>query len=256
VSGADFDLALWISTLPLLLAAATLTWVLSLPLRNAGVVDPLWPLMLFAAGVVYALGSDPRAPRLSPVLWMCAIWAARMAWHRLRRTDGEPRRYRELRTLHQPHFALKSLYLLFWQRALCGWVVSLPLMGAFASNRPWGRLDTLGVTAWAVGLFFQTTADWQLRRFQSNPENSRAVLRTGLWQFSRHPPLFGEFCVWFGFFCMALAAGAWWALPATALMAGVLWRAASAQSPGGNSRPHYADYVLKTNAFFPGRRRD
>ena len=77
MSGFHFDQ--WFSALPLLLFAATITWLLSLPLRNVSIVDSLWSLMLFAAGVIYALGSDPRAPRFALVLWPLAIWAARLS---------------------------------------------------------------------------------------------------------------------------------------------------------------------------------
>ena len=81
MSSASFQFGLWLSALPLLLVAATFTWLLSLPQRNVNVADTLWSLLLFAAGVVYALGSDPRAPRIALVLWPCALWAARLAWH-------------------------------------------------------------------------------------------------------------------------------------------------------------------------------
>jgi len=74
---AGFNYELWLSALPVLLIAATFTWLLSLPLRNVSIVDPLKGLMLFAAGVIYGLGADPRAPRLAFVLWLLALWAAR-----------------------------------------------------------------------------------------------------------------------------------------------------------------------------------
>jgi hypothetical protein len=74
---APFEFDTWYAALPVLVAAATFTWLLSLPLRNLNVAFPLWSLMLFAAGVTYALQADPRAPRLSPVLWLLAAWALR-----------------------------------------------------------------------------------------------------------------------------------------------------------------------------------
>lgn len=250
MSGADFEFGLWLSALPLLWFAATFTWLVSLPLRNVGIVDASWSLLLFAAAVVYALGSDPRAPRLSPVLWLAAIWAARLAWHRISGVSrGEPPRYAALRARHPRFFAVKSLYLAFWPSALCAWLVSLPLMGAFASIRPWGMLDFLGIASWLAGFAWQVVAQWQLRRFKADPANADAVLSVGPWRFSRHPALFGDWLVWLGFSCLALAAGAWWALASTALMTWLLLRASGT---GGNERPHYADYVLKTNAFFPG----
>lgn len=256
---APFEFGLWLSALPVLLVAAALTWLLSLPLRNASLVEPLWSLMIFAAGVCYALGADPRAPRISVTLWLCALWAARLAWHLSLRNagQGERRHYAELRARHQPHFGLKSLYLVFWWRALAAWVLSLPLLGAFASNRPLGWLDYAGMSLWLVGFATETLADRQLRRFGADPANAGAVLDRGLWRFSRHPNYLGECGVWWGFGCLALSAGAWWALAAPLLLTWLLAVSGVArmEREAGKHRPRYADYVLKTNAFFPGRPR-
>jgi steroid 5-alpha reductase family enzyme len=204
LSAAPFEFGLWLSALPLLLGAASVTWLLSLPLRNAGIVEPLWSLMLFAAGVVYALGSDPRAPRLSVVLWLCAIWAARTAWVRARaHGGGEAPVYADLRARHAPHFALKSLLLVFVSRALGAWVVSLPLMGAFAGIRPWRWLDALALALVAGGFLAVVMAEWRQRRL---------------------PALAGECCLWWGFYAFSLSAGAWWAVPGPLLMTALLLR--------------------------------
>jgi steroid 5-alpha reductase family enzyme len=260
LSGASFQFGMWLSALPVLLAAATLTWLLSLPLRNVNAAGTLWSLMLFAAGVMYALGSDPRTPRIAPVLWLCALWAARLAWHLTARHagQGEERRHAQLRERHAPHFALKSLYLVFWWRALAAWVVSLPLLGAFASIRPLGWMDSLGILLCLAGFLLEVGADWQLRRFQSDSANAGRVLDRGLWALCRHPNYFGEFCVWWGFYLFALSAGAWWSLPGPLLMTWLLLRVsgvAAVEAGIVDRRPQYADYVLKTNAFFPARPR-
>ena len=254
-----FESGLWLSALPPLLIAATLTWLLSLPLRNVSIAAPAWGLMLFAAGVWYALGSDPRAPRLSPVLWLCAVWAARLSWHVGTRDSGtEDRRLRELRARHDPNFALKSLYLLFLPQAFAAWFISLPLLGAFSSIRPIGWLDLAAGGLCLAGFIIEACADWQLRRFRSRSAGGGEVLDRGLWRYSRHPNYFGECCVWWGFWLFAVAAGAWWSWPAPLLLTWLLLRVSgvpAAEREAGNRRPQYADYVLKTNAFFPGRRR-
>ncbi len=254
---ASFEFATWFSALPVLLGAATLTWLLSLLLRNVSIVDSLWSLMLFMAGVVYALGSDPRAPRLSLALWLLAIWAARLAVYITSRNagKGEDRRYVEIRERNQPGFAWKSLYLVFWLQAALAWVISLPLLGAFASNEPLGWLDYLGASLWIIGFVFEAGGDWQLSRFKKNPANDGQVMNRGLWRYTRHPNYFGEFCIWWGFWLMALAAGAWWSLPGPLLVSFLLLRVSGVsllEKDIGNRRPQYADYVLKTNAFFPG----
>ena len=257
---ASFDTGQWLSALPLLLAASFLTWLLSLPMRNVGLIDPLWSLMLFAAGVLYALDTDPRAPRLPPVLWLLAIWAARLAIHLVMRSagGGESRHYRQIRSNHTRYFPLKSLYLVFVQRAVLAWLVSLPLLGAFAGNAPLGPLDWLGGLLWLIGFVFEAAADWQLARFRRDPANADAVMDRGLWRYTRHPNYFGEFCIWWGFYCFAFAAGAWWALPGPVLLSWLLLRVSGVprlEKDIGKRRPQYADYVLKTNAFFPSRPR-
>jgi steroid 5-alpha reductase family enzyme len=247
----------WLSVLPVLLIAATLTWLLSLPLRNVSIVDSLWSLMLFAAGVMYGLGADPRAPRLAFVLWLLALWAARLAIHITVRGmgKGEDHRYQAIRARNEPRFALKSLYLVFWLQALLAWVISLPLLGVFASNQPIGVLDYLGILLWLVGFVFEAGGDWQLSRFKRNPASAGAVMNRGFWRYTRHPNYFGEFCVWWGFWLMAFAAGAWWTVVGPALLTFLLLRVSGVsllEKDIGKRRPQYADYVLKTNAFFPG----
>lgn len=220
MTSASVDFELWLSALPVLLIAATFTWLLSLPLRNVSIVDPLKSLMLFAAGVIYGLGADPRAPRLAFVLWLLALWAARRSIHLTARSvgKGEGALYQAVRARHEPHFRWKSLYLMFWLQAVVVWIVSLPLLGAFASNTPLSFLDYLGILLWLVGLVLEAGFDWQLSRFRRNPANAGAVPDRGLWRHTHQPNYLGTLCVWWGFWCMAAAAGAWWSLPGPALL--------------------------------------
>ena len=257
---APFDPGLWVSALPFLLVAAAFTWLVTLPLRSLSLADSLWSLLLFAAAVIYALGSDPRAPRLSLVLWLTAAWAARLAVYLTARNAGrgESWRYHALRERHGRGFTLRSRLLVFAARALLAWIISLPLLGAFASIRPLGALDALGALLWLAGFLVEAGADWQLARFRANPANAGAVLHSGLWRYTRHPNYFGECCVWWGLWLVALAAGAWWSFPGPLLLTWLLLRGSGI--PGlerhlGNRLPGYADYVLKTNAFFPSRPR-
>jgi steroid 5-alpha reductase family enzyme len=256
VIGAPFDVGSWLAALPFLVVAATFTWLLSIPLRNVSIAGSTWSLMIFAAGVIYALGADPRAPRLSLVLWMLALWAFRLAFHVTARgaRQGEDHRYQAIRARHEPGFQWKSLYLVFWPRALLAWVISLPILGAFATIRPLGVLDWAGVLLWIIGFVTEAIADRQLARFRKSPANLGAVLDRGLWRYTRHPNYFGELCVWSGFWLVALSAGAGWAAVSPLLLFALLRLSETArlERDTGNRRPGYADYVLKTHAFFPG----
>jgi steroid 5-alpha reductase family enzyme len=84
------------------------------------------------------------------------------------------------------------------------------------------------------------------------------VLDTGLWRYTRHPNYFGDFCIWWSFYLFALASGGWWSLVSPLLMSVLLLKVsgvAMLESTIGDRRPEYAEYIRRTNAFFPGPRR-
>ena len=54
------------------------------------------------------------------------------------------------------------------------------------------------------------------------------VTARGAWRVTRLPNYLGEACIWWGFWLIALAAGAWWALPGPLLLSWLVLRAAPA----------------------------
>jgi steroid 5-alpha reductase family enzyme len=250
----------WLSALPVLLAAAAATWVVSVLQRNVTIVDTLWPLLFVMAAVVYAASNAAPGPRAWLVVALVSVWGLRLAGYLAWRNRGhaEDRRYQAIRARNEPNFALKSLWLIFGFQAMLAWVISLPLAGAVAGDAPLGLLDALGVVVWAVGFFFEAVGDGQLARFKSDPANAGQVMDRGLWRYTRHPNYFGDFCVWWGFYLIALSAGAWWSIVGPLIMSFLLLRFSGVrllERDIGERRPAYAEYVRRTNAFFPGPRR-
>jgi steroid 5-alpha reductase family enzyme len=249
--------AQWLAACTLLLLAAFATWLVSLAQRNVTIVDTLWPLMFVIAAAVYAVTAPAVGPRALLVLALVSIWGLRLAAHLALRNHGRPedRRYQAIRARNEPNFAFKSLYLVFGLQALLAAVVSLPLLGAISGSTPLGPLDAAGVVLWTVGLLFESVGDWQLARFKSNPGNANRVMDRGLWGWTRHPNYFGDFCVWWGFYLIAAAAGAWWSIAGPALMSVLLMRVSGVallEQDIGERRPGYRDYIRRVNAFFPG----
>ena len=252
----------WLHALPYLLGAGFLTWLASVPLRNVTIVDTLWSLLFVIAAFAYAAATTPLEPRAQLLLVLVTIWGLRLALYLGRRNFGheEDRRYQKIRKRNEPGFTWKSLYLVFGLQALLAWVISLPLLGGIAGDSsPLGWLDYAGAALWLVGLYFEAVGDWQLTRFKADPANAGQVMDRGLWGLTRHPNYFGDFCVWWGFGLIALSAGAWWALLGPALMSVLLLRVSGVtllERDIGRRRPGYAEYIRRTNAFFPGPRRD
>lgn len=252
-----FDLSTWISALAPIAVMAVAGWLLSLARDNVSHVDVLWSLMFLAAGVFYFLALDEAGTRAVVVLVLLTAWSIRLAGYIARRNRGEPEdhRYRTIRANNEPNFRFKSLYIVFGLQGALAWFISLPLMAAMSSDAPLGWLDAAGIALWSVGMVFEAIGDWQLARFRRDPSNANRVLDRGLWRYTRHPNYFGNFCIWWGFYLLALAAGGWWSVASPVLMTVLLLKVSGVslmESTITSRRPGYADYVRRTNAFFPG----
>ncbi len=256
-----FSASVYGQGLAVAVALTTATWLWSLRRHDVSIVDVAWAPLFAAMAWVYAHGAGASSAGGRLLLLLVTLWAARLALHIgwRNRGHGEDRRYQAIRARNQPHFAVKSLYLVFWLQAVLAWVISLPLHAALLAGAPLGALHALGVALWSLGLIFEAGGDWQLARFRADPANRGRVMDRGLWRYTRHPNYFGDFCVWWGFYAFALAAGAWWSLPGPLLMSVLLMRVSGVtllESDIAERRPEYAAYRRRTNAFFPGPRHE
>jgi steroid 5-alpha reductase family enzyme len=252
-----FDFNAFLAGFAVILTVAGAAWCVSLFKRDVSIVDSMWPLFFVLAAATYAATVPQPGPRTPWVLPLVCLWALRLSGYLTWRNWGEPedRRYQTIRRHNEPHFALKSLYLVFGLQGTLAWIISLPLLAATASSRAVNPLDYAGVILWAVGFGFESVADWQLARFKNEPINRGQVMDRGLWRYTRHPNYFGDCCVWWSFYLMALAAGGWWSLVGPLLMSFLLLRVSGVALLEKNidkRRPAYRDYVQRTNAFFPG----
>jgi len=133
-------------------------------------------------------------------------------------------------------------------------VLALPLMGAILSPRPLTPLDFAGALLWAAGMIFERGGDAQLARFKADDRNRAQVLSSGFWRLTRHPNYFGDFCIWWGFYGLAAAGGAWWSIVGPFIMSVLLIRVSGVpllEKGIHKRRPGYAEYIRRTNAFFP-----
>ncbi len=238
------------------LACTTLLWLLSLKTRDVGIIDVFWAPGFFIVAAVGAWASGPPQPRTILILFLTALWALRLATHLLRRWLGEPhedRRYAEMR--QSGGFWWKSLFKVFWLQTVVLWVVAWPLQTAIAHGAvPLGPLDIAGGLIALAGIAIEAVADIQLTRFKSDPANHGKVLDTGIWNWSRHPNYFGNATMWWGFYLIAVSAGAWWTMFAPILMTFSLLKVSGVsllEKDITERRPAYADYIMRTSAFIP-----
>lgn len=246
-----------------ILAVMVSVWLISLPLKDASIVDMVWGLgfIVVAWTTWWHAPGDPTRKLLIAVL--ITIWGLRLsgyiAWRNI--GHGEDPRYQAMRQKAGDKFPLLSLIRVFLLQGVVMWIVSLPIQAGQVPEHPpaltW--LDGLGVAVWCVGIFFEGVGDFQLARFKAKPENKGQVMDRGLWRYTRHPNYFGDFLMWWGIYMIALAASpmrTWWSGIGPIIMSFFLMRVSGVtlleKSLKASKGPAYARYIEQTNAFFPG----
>ncbi len=238
-------------------AAFVTLWLVSLAVKDASIVDPFWgPSFAIVAWTAYAAADDPGARGLLLAI-LVTVWAVRLGTHLAVRNlgHGEDYRYQEMRRRSESRFWIVSLSKVFLLQALLMWTVSLPVQVAMVNGGTPGLLAFLGMAVWGLGLFFETVGDHQLRKFKKDPANKGIVMDRGLWRYTRHPNYFGDFTVWWGHFLVAFTG--WhssWTIVGPIVMSTLLLRVSGVtllEKSLSKRREGYAEYVARTNAFFP-----
>jgi steroid 5-alpha reductase family enzyme len=231
-------------------------WLISIRLHDVSVVDPAWGPAFVLVALVAALSGVGSVRWL--LLVLTAAWGARLGWYLVRRKLADPeedRRYAVMRERRGASFVPWSLVAIFGLQGLLVLVVSLPIQVAAERHGSLTAVVIPGVLVFLIGLLFESVGDEQLRRFKADPASKGQVMDRGLWRYTRHPNYFGDFCVWWGLWLVALSAGGtWWTFVGPVVMSTLLIRVsgkALLERDLAKRRPGYADYIERTSGFFP-----
>lgn len=248
----------------LLVAAITIaalmfvTWVVSLALRNASIVDIVWGLGFVLTAWAVRIAVDGNDARQWLLTAMATIWGLRLSIYLFVRNhgNGEDFRYQAMRRKYGERFGLISLVSVFLLQGVIMWTVALPLqLGQVRTTPGIGALAIIGVIVWLVGLGFESIGDAQLAAFKRDPSNQGKVMDQGLWRYTRHPNYFGDACVWWGIALVAAESrlGAWGLIGAVVMT--IFLRNVSGVTLLEKSlhkrREGYAEYVERTSPFVP-----
>jgi steroid 5-alpha reductase family enzyme len=158
---------------------------------------------------------------------------------------------------------------MFWFlqiQALAG--IPLVMSMFVAARRPGPALslwDAAAILVMAIAVLGEGMADLQLYRFKSNPANKRGINEDGLWKWSRHPNYFFEAFGWLAYPLIAIELTGkypygWLALAGPTCMFWLLVYVSGIpplEEHMLRSRGEaFRVYQRRTNAFFPGPRRD
>ena len=239
---------------------------MSLPLRNASIVDPVWPLGFVVVGwvagltglagrVATACGSRCSSPS-SP----CGACACRSTSSAATPGHGEDFRYVAMREKHGDRFWLISLVTVFATQGLLMFVVSLPLQfGSAIEGRAtgWAVLLAVGAAVWLLGFVVRIGRRRPARRLQGRPRRPRARSWTracgatpAIPTTSATPACGGASSSW----PPAPVGWAWISVVGPIVMTTLLRRVSGVtllEKSMVERRPGYEDYVRRTSPFIP-----
>jgi steroid 5-alpha reductase family enzyme len=248
----------------MVVAAATIavlmlvTWLVSLPLRNASIVDLIWGFGFVLVAWAVRLTVDGNSARQWLLVAMVTLWGLRLSAYLTWRNhgNGEDYRYKAMRKHWGARFWWVSLFTVFALQGILMWTVSLSVqLGQVPDDPGLGVLAAIGVVVWAVGLAFEAVGDAQLARFKAEPANAGTVMDRGLWRYTRHPNYFGDCCVWWGITLVAIESGLGAVGIVGAVVMTVLLRRVSGVTLLEKSlkkrRAGYDEYIARTSPFIP-----
>jgi steroid 5-alpha reductase family enzyme len=234
-------------------------WIISIIIKNVSIVDFFWGLGFVITCCFYFFNTDGSDIRKILLTSLVAIWGLRLsvyiAWRN--KGKGEDFRYREFRRKYgENRYWWISFFQTFLLQGFLMWMISAPLMGAqyFATNKPLGVLDYLGLIFWIIGFVFEAGGDFQLAKFKSNPGNSGKVLDTGFWKYTRHPNYFGDASVWWGYGLISMSAGGYIPALGSVLMTALIIKVSGVvllEKTLVEQKPQYQEYIRKTSSFIP-----
>ncbi|MBN2285681.1 MAG: DUF1295 domain-containing protein [Tissierellales bacterium] len=226
--------------------------------NNNSVVDIGWGLGFVILSWVMFLTEISVERIVIPL--MVSVWGLRLSYHIFRRNFGKPEdfRYVNMRKSWGERQRINAFFRVFMLQGVLQFLVAMSIITYGKEINNVG-LVVLGVLIFAFGLGFEAIGDQQLKNFIGNPANKGQIMKSGLWQYTRHPNYFGEATLWWGIFLVSIGTGAPFHAIIGPITITILVRFVSGvpllEKKYAN-RPDFIEYKKKTPVFVPfiGRR--
>jgi steroid 5-alpha reductase family enzyme len=245
-------------------AVVTILWVVGLFQGNHSMMDGWYGFAYFVPALFAYAIVHPESTVATALLIMVGLHGCRLGWYlaaRWRRYvpayGGDPRYLNFVEDL-SPGYWWKSFFKVMEPQAVIIALIGSPAVAGIllngANDGPLGILAFAGLALFFVGLYFETLADGQLQAFLAQEQRPR-YLKTGVWTHSRHPNYFGNVCVWWGIWIVAMSGNTdvWWTVAGpiinTIMLTSVL--GSKFQDNYMGSRPDYRRHMAVTRNFLP-----
>lgn len=237
-------------------------WIFCTTLARISWVDVFWAASLGMWSLDHLKFWEMNFSFLKPISTLSAlyfIWSFRLSFHLsqrlLRHKNTEDPRYEKIKNNNS--FAWnKTSFFIFMMNALLSSLLIFPqrlLVWSDSQNLTTEFIWGAGISL--LSIFFEATADRQLKKFLLNPKNKGKTCQTGLWRYTRHPNYFFEWCFWLGVSLSLISYTRGYLTLACPLVMYVFltqFTGIKISEEGANFRRNdFGEYRRKTSAFFP-----
>jgi steroid 5-alpha reductase family enzyme len=191
--------------------ATLVIFLFSMIFSNSSVYDPYWsvipPVLSVYLIMIFPGGNLSRQLLITALVW---IWGIRLTFNWLRGWQGlrhQDWRYTSIAEKTGKWYWPVSFLGIHFMPTLFVFLGCLPLWFSLSAHTPLNGYDGIAALFTFVAILMEWIADEQLHRFRKK-DNRDAFIRTGLWQYSRHPNYLGEIFFWGGMFLFVLSSSA------------------------------------------------
>lgn len=247
-------------TAAVILSYMTVWYVIAIFRSRNDLADVAWgPGFVLATGLCMSSVDSPLSWKSWAILALTLIWATRLSSYIFLRNSGkgEDFRYKKWREEWKDSFYWRAYLQVFFLQGCFLFIIGLPIWMSILSPQTAIQNDllaTLGIVLWLIGFLFEAISDYQMASFREQKPHPHAIMRYGLWRYSRHPNYFGESLLWWGIYLIAvsnLAPG--WTIVGPLTLTFLLMKVSGVpmleKKYEGNQE--YLDYQRKTPSFFP-----
>jgi steroid 5-alpha reductase family enzyme len=179
--------------------------------KDNSIIDIFWGFGFVLAAISAVIIQQSFNLKSIIVTLLVTIWGLRLTYHIGKRNIGKPEDFRYVNFRKQwghKWVLLKAfLHVYMLQFSMLLLISSAYLNIIIKHTQEFALLEVIGILIWAVGFFFESRSDYELKLFKADKSNKGKILTSGLFKYSRHPNYFGEAVMWWGIYLMGLSSG-------------------------------------------------
>ena len=248
---------MYIETFIMLFVFFFIVFVIGQVVKDNSIVDMAWGSG-FVLTAIFTFLKNPNSGIKGILITIAIIvWGFRLTYHIAKRNLGKPEDFRYVnmrKSWGSKYVLIKAFLNVYFLQLLIQFIVSLPVIYGNSMSQKMSWFNYLGIFVFAIGLFFETVGDYQLKQFKKNKANKGKIMDKGLWSITRHPNYFGDSTIWFGIFIIAISGiSSLWLIVSPLLMTYFLVFVSGVKMLEKKyaTRADYDVYKSKTSSFFP-----